>query len=142
MDISKLFSILSAFLLLICMTFSITALVVLRNTVNETDVWLDAAGKLLADLNASVERLKDYDPSISVSADADKEETDVDILYHRFTIRETGGKIGVYTPEGYLIRTIEIDVSTLPRTEREALIAGITVDSWKELFERIQDYES
>ena len=142
MDTSKLFSILSAFLLLICMTFSITALVVLRNTVDETDIRLDTAGALLRDLNTSIEELKEYGPSISASADAEKDEVDADILYHRFTIRETDGKIGIYSADGYLIRVIETDISTLPRAEREALIAGITVDSWKELFERIQDYES
>ncbi len=141
MDTSKLFAILSAFLLLICLIFSLTSLTVLRNTVHETDARLADAEILMESLNDSIAKLKEYDPSVSVSTDIEKDDIDADILYNRFSIKETGGKIGIYSAEGYLIRLIETDVNTLPRAEREALIVGITVNSWSELIERIQDYE-
>ena len=142
MDTSKLFAILCAFLLLICITFSITSLVLLRNTIDATDARLETADVLLADLSVSIEKWKKENDSVSVSTDTDSDELDADILYHRFILRETGDRIGVYTANGHLIRTIETIVSTLPPAERDALSAGICVDSWEELFERIQDYES
>ena len=141
MDTSKLFAILSAFLLLICLTFSLTSLTVLRNTVDETDARLKEAEALIGALNDSITDLEKIAPSISVSVDSEGEDIETDILYNRFWIKETGGKIGVYSEEGYLIRLIETDVSTLPKAEREALGVGISVSSWSELIERIQDYE-
>ncbi len=140
MDITRLLTILAAFLLLICLTLSITTLTVLRNTIDETDAWQAKAADLSARLDASLAVLEGIDISISTSTIPEESDTEVDILYNRFCVKETDGKIGIYSEEGYLVRLLDTDVRTLPATEREALSRGITVSSWGELLELIQDY--
>lgn len=76
----------------------------------------------------------------------EKEETpddtaDADVLYDVFSIREVNGQIGIFTDEGYLIRTLPVDIRTLPAIDREALASGITVNSWRELIAMIEDFE-
>lgn len=67
--------------------------------------------------------------------------TDADVLYDVFSIREVNGQIGIFTDEGYLIRTLPVDIRTLPTVDREALASGITVNSWRELIAMIEDFE-
>lgn len=69
------------------------------------------------------------------------EDVEADILYDVFSLRESNGKIGVYTEAGYLIRLLDVDVATLPRADREQLSEGICVNSWRELIALIEDYE-
>jgi len=143
MDASKIFTILCAFLLVICLVLSITALIVMRNAVSESQTWHDRAAVLVSNLNTLLENVDESDDSVSTSTDSDTNEpsTDVDVLYNRFTMRETEGKIGVYTEEGYLIRLIDVNVKTLPKEEQDRLLDGISVNSWRELIELMQDYE-
>ncbi len=146
MDTAKIWTVLCAFLLLICLTLSITSVVVLRNALAENDAWQTRAQALTEDLVACLSRLEEDPDSIPVdtplddggSGDADM---DADILYNRFCLRETGGKIGIYNDEGYLVRLLDTDVQTLPPSEREALQNGFCVNSWEELLEWIQNYE-
>ena len=143
MDASKIFTILCAFLLVICLTLSITALVVMRNAVSESRSWHDRASMLVSNLDGILENIKEADGSLSTSTDPDEHAptTDADVLYNRFYLRTNEGKIGVFSEDGYLIRMIDVNIKTLPQEEQEMLQQGITVNSWRELIERIQDYE-
>lgn len=69
-------------------------------------------------------------------------EVNADILYDVFYLREANGKIGIFTDQGYLVRTLAVDVATLPEADRSALSEGICVTSWRELIALIEDYES
>ncbi|MBQ7391919.1 MAG: hypothetical protein IJV73_04470 [Clostridia bacterium] len=61
MDITKIFAVLCGFLLIICLTLSITCLVVMRNTVQETSVWQDRAESLVNELDGCVEAMKNIE---------------------------------------------------------------------------------
>lgn len=140
MDASKIFTVLCAFLLIICLTLSITALTVLRNAVDENEEWQRQAEILVGNLESFTEDQKES--SIETNGNAtDSPSVDADILYQRLCIREAGGKIAVYSEDGTLIRTVDIEVKTLPKSEQEALSHGIYVNSWRELISLIQDYE-
>lgn len=75
------------------------------------------------------------------TAEEPEKSVDADVLYDVFCVRETRGKIGIFTSEGYLVRMLDVDVSTLPEADRSALAEGIAVTSWGELIALIQDYE-
>lgn len=139
MDTSRIFSILCAFLLLITLTLSITTLVVLRNAVAESEATLGAADALINELDVAVGVLKEE--SIFTSTDTEAPSVDADILFQRFCMKETNGRIGIYTEDGYLVRIIDVDVTLLPKQEQITLQEGITVNSWRELVDLIQDYE-
>lgn len=139
MDTTRVFSILCALLLLITLTLSITTLVVLRNAVSESQAALQAAGGLIEELDVAVGVLKEE--SIFVSTEEEEPSTEADVLYQKFCMKETNGRIGVYSEEGFLIRIIDANVELLPERERNALREGITVNSWRELAALIQDYE-
>ena len=55
-------------------------------------------------------------------------------------LRAEGGKIGVYTPDGYLIRILDVDLRTLPESDLAALAQGVPVASRAELLERMEDF--
>lgn len=142
MDASKIFTVLCAFLLVICLVLSITALVVMRNAVSESETWQEKAAVLVGNLDSLISDTTEADGSVSTSTDTEDEpSTEADVLYNRFCLRETEGKIGVYTEDGYLIRLMDVSVRTLPQSEQSALADGISVNSWRELIERMQDYE-
>ena len=61
MDITKIFAILCGFLLIICLTLSITCLVVMRNAVAETSVWQERAALLVNELDGCVEAMKNIE---------------------------------------------------------------------------------
>ena len=135
MDFSRIALLLCVLLLAVCLVFSISALMVLRNAVSETDQMRMEAQEMLDDFGGY---LKDQE------LNAGEEETaptvPVDVLYDTFCIRESGGKIAVYTADGYLVRLFDVPVDTLPEADRKALQEGISVSSWKELLALIQDY--
>ncbi|MBE6589507.1 MAG: hypothetical protein E7643_04945 [Ruminococcaceae bacterium] len=144
MDISKLFTLLCAFLLIICLILSVTSVLVLKNAVTESEKWQMRAQALLV----SIESLKveggipekNTDTS-DIPVQNEQPSTDADILYNKFYVREVGGKIGIYCDEGQLIRTLEVSVETLPLKDQTALKKGIRINSWSELISLIQDYE-
>ncbi len=143
MDTAKIWTILCAFLLLICLTLSITSVVVLRNALAENEAWQTRTRALTEDLAACLAHLEEDPDSIPVDTPTGDggSDVDADVLYNRFCLRETGGKIGIYNDEGYLVRLLDTDVQTLPAAEREALQNGFCVNSWEELLEWIQNYE-
>ena len=57
-----------------------------------------------------------------------------------YILRETEGKIGVYTPNNTLIHILDIPVLSLPTADRRMLAEGISISSEQELNEIIQDY--
>ncbi len=142
MDRAKLFTYLSILLLLVCLALCLTSVIVLRNAVAEGQAWQEKASSLADKLDACIDVLN---PKIETEDPANEENepptVEADILSQRFLVRENNGKIGVYTEEGYLVRVIDCDVSMLPKREREALKNGITVESWSELVEYLQNYE-
>lgn len=142
MDATKIFTVLCAFLLIICLTLSITALTVMRNAVNESKEWMERAEIMVGKFDPLLEENETETDSASASADEDPPTTDADVHDNRFCIKSAGKKICVYTEEGYLIRTLDVALQTLPDSEQAALADGIFVNSWRELIERIQDLES
>ena len=130
MDTAKILIILCCFILIVCLTFCISTLTVLRNTIDESRaVQTEAAG--LVDEMESL--LLDYREN-SIPVLGDTSDTD------HFVLRELDGRIGIYTIDGYLLHVLNVSVDTLPQADREALTAGIPLSSWKELISWIQDY--
>ena len=57
-----------------------------------------------------------------------------------YTVRELGGRIGIFDAGGALVRTVNVPVATLPRTDRAQLAVGITSHSEEELKALIEDF--
>jgi hypothetical protein len=139
MDITKIFTILCGFLLIICLTLSITCLVVMRNAVDETSFWQDRAEELVGELGGCVQAMKDMESEdVPVIA---PEETDKEKESTRYCLRLDGDSIGIYDTDGYLIKNLHTSVSILPQKEREKLTAGIWTESCGEMQKLVQDYE-
>lgn len=139
MDVTKIFALLCGFLLIICLTLSITCLVVMRNAVEETSVWQGRAEALVDELGGCVEAMKDIEaedlPVIAPEDSTDNERNT------RYCLRLVGDGIGVYDADGYLIKRGNAHASLLPAKERERLAAGVWVESWKEIERLLQDFE-
>ena len=139
MDITKIFAILCGFLLIICLTLSITCLVVMRNAVEETAVWQDRAEALVNELDGCVEAMKNIEeedvPVLAPEEDA-KSETNT-----RYCLRLNGDSIGISDADGFLIERLQTNPILLPAKERELLSDGIWVESWKDMQELAQNYE-
>ena len=139
MDITKIFAVLCGFLLIICLTLSITCLVVMRNAVEETSVWQGRAEALVNELNGCVQVMRDLESEdIPVIA---PDENDKNEENTRYCLRLDGDCIGIYDADGYLIKNLQTRASLLPTKERERLSAGIWVESWVEAGRLLQDYE-
>ena len=139
MDITKIFAILCGFLLIICLTLSITCLVVMRNAVEETSVWQDRAEALVNELDGCVEAMKNIEnEDLPVLAPND---TDKETEQTRYCLRLTENGIGIYDADGYLLKRLESNANLLPVKERERLTAGIWVESWGDAQKLMQDYE-
>ena len=139
MDITKIFAVLCGFLLIICLTLSITCLVVMRNAVEETSVWQGRAEALVAELGGCVEAMRDMengDLPVLAPDNADKEKENT-----RYCLRMDREFLAIYDADGYLIKRSETDASLLPKKEQEKLMAGIWVESWAEAGRLLQDYE-
>lgn len=141
MDITKIFAILTSFLLIICLTLAITTLTVLRNTVAEAEETREEAARVMLELQQATRLL---DEAISAGNFNGTEEPPPTVPAEpatmTFWIRESNEKITVTTGEGQLIYLLELPPAILPREEREALKAGICLDSWETLFSWIQAY--
>ena len=143
MDISKLLTLLCAILLMITLLLSVTSVFMLK----EISQWNAGSYVKNEDENDSTE--------VTDNTESNEEETmvnstenevppsiDADILYNQFYICEVNGKIGIFCDEGQqLIRMLNVNVATLPQSDREKLKKGIRVNSWNELVLLIQDYE-
>ncbi len=115
-------------LLAVCLILAIGSLAALQKAVRETEAIREDAAELVAELDARRKLLETEDQPVGVT------------LPEAFCLRESGGKIGVYTVDGVLIRILDVDVSTLPKADRLSLQEGISVTSWSELMALIQDY--
>lgn len=141
MDHTRILTILCGFLLLICLVLSIVALTVMRNATDESLTLRTEAYELLDALDASVEamnKLEEKENSIQASTKEDEAESNGGS--ESLCIRAEKGRVGVYTNSGRLIHILDLDLSSLPANEREALENGISVKSWKELIKLIEDY--
>ena len=139
MDITKIFAVLCGFLLIICLTLSITCLVVMRNAVEETSVWQGRAEALVNELDGCVQAMKDIqNEDVPVLAPNEEEKGEEKT---RYCLRLDGDALGIYDTEGYLIQQLEIRASLLPQKERERLKEGVWVDSWAGMQKLVQDYE-
>ncbi len=139
MDITKIFAVLCGFLLIICLTLSITCLVVMRNAVEETSVWQGRAEALVNELDGCVQAMKDMeadDVPVIAPDNTEKEEGNT-----RYCLRLDGDNIGIYDADGYLIKQLQIRASLLPTKEREKLAAGVWAESWAQMQKLAQDYE-
>ena len=136
MDAAKLFTILCSIMLLIALLLSMTTLIILNHAVEETATWQRKAVSLL-------HALEDAKDVLSTPAPPDQsEDVAVDILKDDILVKEVDGTIGVYSADGYLIRKVNVRVSTLPREAREALKNGLHFASWREVLDLIEAYES
>ena len=140
MDFSMLTSILCVFVLLVCLTLSITTLTVLRNALEENDVLQEDASALVEELNACVAELNSALADGESIPTGSTPEGSTDAASECYCLRTVNGKIGIYTAEGYLVRLLDVLVDDLPPTDREALSKGICVGSWREVISLLQDY--
>ena len=139
MDITKIFAILCGFLLIICLTLSITCLTVMRNAVAETSVWQGRAETLIGELEGCIQVIKDIEvEDVPVIVPNENETEEIDTHY---CLRLDGDSIGIYDADGYLIKQLQTPISLLPSQERERLSVGIWVESWAEAAKLMQDYE-
>ena len=146
MDLSKLFTVLCAFLLVIALSLVVTVTVVLHNAItvsNAPESTNDTCNESTKANNALKGDSNLNEKNTMKENDTEEKEpsVNVDVLYQRLWIREAGGRIGVFSDEGDLIRTVDVDVATLSPSDQKALREGIYVTSWKELLALIQDYE-
>ncbi len=137
MDTTKIFTVLCAILLLICLVLTVTSLVIMHQTLDKSLAFQGAVSAMAATRPTPQESTDEGSPDDPPPADVE-----ADVLYNRFTLKEHNGQIGVYSEDGYLIRTFEVEVSTLPREARDALEKGVTLHSWRELMQLIEAFES
>ena len=139
MDITNFFTILCGFLLIVCLTLSITCLVVMRNAVEETSAWQKRAEALVGELGGCVAAMKETEKEdVPVLAPNENEKEDFQLHY---CLRIENNSIGVFDADGYLIKQLQMPASLLPIKEREKLQNGVWVRSWEEVQKLIQDYE-
>lgn len=138
MNRTRIILILCVFLLCACLVFAVTALTVLRNAVAETEQVRRDAQSMLDDMEDVLRQARtDSQKQPEESRDARQ----VGVLYDRFCIRESNGRVAVYTESGELVRLTDILTATLPRSDRDALRNGIRFTSWKEVLSLLQDWE-
>lgn len=137
MDMAKLFTVICAFLLIVCLVFSITSLASLRNALEENDALQAQAEALNARLDDCVDQLNRQLEEHFLPTSATPTATEP-TLY----VREINGTVGVYTQEGELLYSVALSSLSLPPAEREALSKGIEVHGWKELLALVRDYTS
>ena len=142
MDFSKIFAIISTFVLIVCLTLSITTLVILRNAIDENEQLQVEADRLLDDLNASVDKL---DTTVNTKPPSNQTEQE-DVLTNAeaevFSVREYNGKIAIYNADGAMIHWVDVNTALLPIGERTALEQGIEIQTWDSLISYLQDYMS
>lgn len=149
--IMKFLGAIGGMLLFVALIFSATTAARLRNEITLTNEALENAE------NALLQLRKDMDASASIPAQATPidpptdersnisqtdESAEIVGLDASFVLRVQDGKIAVFTADGYLIQTLNINPQTLPAQDRIALETdGIRVFSKKELEEIIRDFE-
>jgi len=135
MEHSKLFLILCGFLLMICLVLSLTALVSLRHAVAESN----ALQEEVKDALSAAGNASDTDDG-SISASANGGSLSNTAEGTAFYLKAVEGSLRVITEDGYTVRLLPVDVSTLPAADRAALAVGIRANSWQEMLRLLQDY--
>ena len=143
MGLSKIFLILGAGLLAVCLVLSITTLQVLRNAISENDLIQESAYSLVGELSGCVCALGELSlPAVPVESDQNEEPaTEVLGTAESFWLRTSGNGIGLYNAKGKLIKLLEIRVDTLPASMRKELERGISFDSLEDVLELLRDLE-
>ncbi len=137
MDFSKIFAIISSFVLIVCLTLCITTLVVLRNAIDENETLQADAVRLVKELDTSVDKLD------TVIADNQAQgDLPTNAAAEIFSIRECNGKIAVYNDDGVMLHWVDVNTALLPAGERTALAQGIEVQGWESVISCLQDYQS
>ena len=140
MDLSRIISISCVFLLAICLILCICVTIFLRSTVKESTSACMEVQALLERVNEQIEGSQQESAQKAEQDKAVDNNIPVDVLYHQFCMRESNGKIAIYTTDGYLVKTLEFPVSTLPEADQNALREVICVSSWREVLALIQDF--
>ena len=146
MDKTKWFLVVCSLIMAASLFFSAASVVLLLKMEREMEEYEEEFEQTIKSINADVKSAKQTLASILTkveafqSTDQNDANAEAGVLFDRLCIRESDGKIGVYTEDGFLIRTIDISIQTLPEADREALSQGITVNSWRELISLIEDF--
>ena len=98
MNIGKVFTILCAMILSVCLVFAISALTVLRNAVAETDKIRKDTEQMLAAFGKDSET--DAIP-VQATPTESTAETQPPAELHEFCLREERGKIGIFTSDAW-----------------------------------------
>ena len=138
MDISKLLTGICVFLLLICIVFCTTALVSLRNAVEESKELQSEAQDLIFEMNGCLDQLEK--PLKELATDRQDTSVDATVPQDAYCLRQSDGILCIYTADGELVQCLDVDVQTLPQHDREMLNAGISCATWQELMTLVQDY--
>lgn len=147
MDRTKWLLAICAFIMGVSLFFSAGSFILLLNMERETERYEDVSEEMWEEVGDDVTLVKQTLASILEKVESLKSsnqsptDTETGVLFDRLCIRESGGKIGVFTEDGILIRTIDVNVHTLPDSDRQALSEGITINSWRELIDLIEDFE-
>lgn len=79
--------------------------------------------------------MSSYINALKDSVPAQKEEKT-----KKYTVKETEGKIGIFSSDGRLIKLLPVAVEFLPETDRKLLFDGITLYDDESLASLIEDY--
>lgn len=140
MDATKIFTVLCAFLLIICLTLAITTLTVMRNAVSESALWEGRVSELVSDLDGCLEEIRaERDQAVLAPIEP---EDDTEPTKGGFYLRAVEDRLGVFGESGYFMHWTRISVETLPPSERARLAVGVYAESWEDLLVLLQDYES
>ena len=146
MDKTKWLLIACTLVMTASLLFSAASVTLLLNMEREMEDYEEEIEETIASVSGDVSSVKQSLASILTaieefrSNDQNQPETEAGVLFDRLCIRASDGKIGVYTEDGFLIRTIDVSIDTLPESDREALKTGITINSWRELIALIEDF--
>lgn len=140
MFFSKFFSVLCVFLLTVCLCISVTTLCALRNAPNENELLRQRTEELLEELDRSVLAMDAItEDAVQVLANQNQDSMTEEKNPTVYRLRSTGENIGVYTADGNLIKLLDVHPKTLPTEIQRMLAEGISLSSWDELVEMIQD---
>ena len=103
-------------------------------------VTLTALGAAISASDA-IDRINDIEATIKLNEDTSKE-VENDISEEKFTVKDSGGRIGVFGSDGKLVFLTEIYTKTLPASDRELLREGFTAYGREELYEILGDYDA
>lgn len=132
MNISKFFTVICAFVLIVCLVLSITTLIVLRNAIAENQALQRRAEGLIGELDRSVNSLAIYEENTDLPTAAEPREHYVVSLWQDC--------IAVFSSEGELIYCSSLSALLLPPSERRLLEKGIVVKDLSELIKLFSDY--